>query len=205
MKLLNYTYISIKTILVGILALTAFHWCNIVKYADLRLNKYPYTISEVSSHNYVIDLKTQITNDTPKYEELYQFMLSRTSEDKVTFKIYGYGGAVTSAILVINGIKETKAKVYGYVSSSAYSAHGYITCAIPKTNVKWGTYSYIMLHGVQSSKKPSKKPSNEMTEASVNRMITECNDKGYMTPLDANRIMIDNQNEYYYWNGKKVG
>lgn len=200
MSIINNLYTLTKATAVVILAVTAFHWCNIVKHFDVKLNGLPYNVIEVSDGYYNIDMGQNITNDVTAYKDLYDFLISLDENDTVSFKLYGYGGSVASAILVINGIKETKAKVIGDVESSSYSAHGYIACAIPKENLTFHGYSFIMLHSVQSSKTPSR----ELQEATAGRMLVECVNKGYMAQSDADAMVRNNTIEYYYWPGKKV-
>lgn len=198
MTIINQVYTLTKAAAVVILAFIAFHWFGIIRHYDNKLNHIPYSIVESSSGNYIVDLGQEITNDVHHYKALYDFLLARSSDDTVTFKLHGYGGSVTSAILVINGIKETKAKVLGDVESASYSAHGYIACTIAKENLKFHGYSFIMLHSVQSNRKPPR----ELQEATAGRMLSECVSKGYMTQADADKMVADNKVEYYYWPGK---
>ena len=198
MTIINQVYTLAKAAAVVVVAFTAFHWFGIVRHYDNKLNKVPYSISEPDSGHYVVDLDQEITNEVHHYKDLYDFLISLSSDDTVTFKIHGYGGSVTSALLVINGIKETKAKVMGDVESASYSAHGYIACTIAKENLTFHGYSFIMLHSVQSEQTPTR----ELQEATAGRLLGECIDKGYMTPEDAERMVANNKVEYYYWPGK---
>lgn len=198
MTIINQAYILAKAAAVVVVAFTAFHWFGIVRHYDNKLNKVPYSISEPTSGHYVVDLDKEITDEVHYYKDLYDFLVSLSEDDTVTFKIHGYGGSVTSAILVINGIKETKAKVLGDVESASYSAHGYIACTIPKENLTFHGYSFIMLHSVQSEKTPPR----GLQEATAGRMLGECINKGYMTQADADNMVNDNKVEYYYWPGK---
>lgn len=200
MNIINQLYTVAKGTAVIILALVTYHWYGIVKYFDNQINVQPYTITEVSSRSYSVDLGQSITNDVAAYTALYDFLKSLSPEDKVNFKIHGYGGSVTSAILVMNGIRETKAHVTGDVESASYSAHGYIACTIPKENLTFHGYGFIMLHAAQSQGTLSR----ELQEATAGRMLSECVDKGYMTQAEADRLVSNNRNEYYYWPGKEI-
>ena len=198
MTIINQVYTLAKASAVVVLAFTAFHWFGIVRHYDNKLNHIPYTIEEPASGEYIVDLGQEITNDVHHYKDLYDFLVSLSEDDTVTFKLHGYGGSVTSAILVINGIKETKAKVLGDVESASYSAHGYIACTIPKENLTFHGYSFIMLHSVQRSQTPPR----ALQEATAGRMLSECVSKGYMTQADADSMVANNKIDYYYWPGK---
>lgn len=157
-----------------------------------------YSIKQTCVHTYEVDLQREITDDLSTYKELNTFLANLTEKDTVIFKIYGYGGSVSSASLIINGMKTTKAHTVADVVGASYSAHAFITCAAKE--VKMSPASYIMFHSVQSQGPVSR----ELQEAAAGRMMEDCIAKGFMTNSDKEAMVADPSAEVFYWEGKKV-
>ena len=197
--LVNIKIVSKVTALV-IMSMILYQWYGIIKKGNDHLHPIMYTITELSPHNYEVDLGDSIDSGySNQYLKLAKWIRERDKLDKITFIMHSYGGSVMNEGIIISAIKSTKATTVAHVVSGTFSAGSTISCAC--NEVQMDPYTFLMFHQPHAS---GKQLPLDMVEA-MNRNLEECKKHNILNDELIYKLNKGTtQTEYYYWKGKEV-
>jgi ATP-dependent protease ClpP protease subunit len=126
-----------------------------------------------------------------EYNELYHILRNAEKGDTIDFHINTPGGIIDSAFMIINAMKNSKAKVTAYLSGTVASAGTII--ALAADNLVVADHTSFMIHNYSSGghgKGAELKARQEFIDKSLNKAFTSFY-KGFLTDDEIVNVIND--------------
>ena len=149
----------------------------------------------ISDKNHTTAYLTNTIEEPSEYNELCFRLKSASPAEIFTLVINTPGGILDSALMLVDAIKTSKAKVIAQISGTVASAGTIITLACDDVDV--APHTAFMIHNYSGGlvgKGHELKAHQEFVDANLNNSFTDL-DKGFLTPSEIKKV-IDGKD---YW------
>lgn len=149
----------------------------------------------ISDKNHTTAYLTNTIEEPSEYNELCFRLKSASPAEIFTLVINTPGGILDSALMLVDAIKTSKAKVIAQISGTVASAGTIITLACDEVEV--APHTAFMIHNYSSGlvgKGHELKAHQEFVDANLNNSFTDLY-KGFLTPSEIKKV-IDGKD---YW------
>ncbi len=152
----------------------------------------------ISDKNHTTAYLTDNIEEPSCYNELCFKLKTASPAEVFTLVINTYGGILDSALMLVDALKNTKAKTIAQISGTVASAGTIITLACQELEV--ADHTAFMIHnysGGLAGKGHELKAHQEFVDANLNKSFTSLYG-GFLTPTEIKKV-IDGKD---YWMGK---